>query len=168
MVAKNGQALENTIEYTNNLYRSKGKALIHKEPTPWNVSYNPRKRINVAFPEKKGTVDFKGVSEGRPIAFDAKSTKNKTSFPLKNVQDHQIKYLDDHQNHGGISFFIVEFEMFKETYFITFDQLHSWWIGSKRGSRKSIPYQYFKDECDLIRSRNGVSLDYLEHISKGR
>ncbi|WP_373896362.1 Holliday junction resolvase RecU [Virgibacillus sp. CBA3643] len=162
---KRGKALENMIEHTNSVYRSKGLALVHKEPTPWNVNYNPKKRVNIAFPEKKGTVDFEGVSKGRSIAFDAKTTENKTSFPLKNIADHQINYLRDHQKQEGFSFIIVEFAKSQERFLLTFDQLHSWWVEMFRGGRKSIPYQYFKENCKQIRSRNGVAVDYLEHIS---
>lgn len=161
---KRGKALENLIDYTNDIYARKGLARIDKVPTPWNVRYNPRKRINVAFPEKKGTVDYVGVSKGKSIAFDAKSTKIKTSFPLKNIHEHQVKYLQDHQEQGGISFIIVEFESLQELYLLTFNQLYSWWVDSFRGGRKSIPYQYFKDNCNLIKSGSGVAADYLSCI----
>lgn len=158
---KRGKALENLVDYTNNQYLSKGLARIDKVPTPWNVSYNPRKRINQAFPEKKGTVDYIGVSQGKPIAFDAKSNKVKTNFPLHNIHEHQIRFLQDFQEQGGLSFFIVEFEPLKEIYLIMIDQVNEWWVDSMRGGRKSIPYDYFKDNCPLIKSGDGIALDYL-------
>lgn len=164
---KRGKALENLIDYANNQYKSKGLARVDKVPTPWNVSFDRRTgRVFRAFPEKKGTVDYIGVSHGKPIAFDAKSTKIKTSFPLKNIQEHQIRYLQDYEEQGGISFFIVEFEPLKEIYLITINQAAEWWVQSKRGGRKSIPYKYFKDECIRITSGNGIAIDYLEGLKQ--
>lgn len=164
MQGKRGQVLEQMIEMSNEQYKSKGMALVDKVPTPWNVNYNRRSgRVRNAFPEKKSTVDFVGVSHGRSIAFEAKSTNVRTSFPLKNVEDHQIKYLRDHQDQGGISFMIVAFEKLGEYYFLTIDDLISWWVDSQRGGRKSIPHNWFLGNCDLIVSNNGVLLDYLEH-----
>src|SRR5690625_8018006 len=106
--ANRGKRLEDLIEYSNTIYKQKGQALIDKVPTPWSVSYDRKtKRVYRAFPQKKGTVDFIGISHGRSIAFDAKNTNIRTSFPLKNVEEHQLNYLINHQDQGGISFIIV-------------------------------------------------------------
>lgn len=163
--ANRGKQLEDLIEHTNRLYKQKGQALIDKVPTPWSVSYDRRtKRVFKAFPQKKGTVDFIGISHGTSIAFDAKSTNIRTSFPLSNIQDHQVEYLKKHQDQGGKSFFVIEFEKLGETFILTFDQLHEWWKQSKNGGRKSIPYSFFNTECDRIKSRNGIPLDYLSGV----
>lgn len=160
---KRGKGLEQKIVWTNGIYKKKGWALVHKEPTPWNVSYDKRTgRVYRAFPQEKGTVDFIGVSKGKPIAFDAKSTKEETRFPLNNVKEHQVEYLKHHQEQGGISFLIVEFETLGEIYLLEFDQLYEWWVNSYRGGRKSIPYSYFKDECKRIYAKRGVAVDYLK------
>lgn len=162
---KRGKALEQKIEHTNKVYQKKGWALVHKEPTPWNVSYDRKTgRVYRAFPKEKGTVDFIGVSHGRPIAFDAKNTKEKTRFPLSNVKEHQVEYLRNHQDQGGISFLIVEFEKLGETYLLKFDQLYKWWIDAKRGGRKSIPYSFFNVECERILPKRGVAVDYLKAL----
>lgn len=161
---KRGMVLENSVEQTNNVYRQKGLALIDKVPTPWNVQYNKRTgQVYKAFPQKKGTVDFVGVSHGRAIAFDAKNTNNTTSFPLKNIEQHQVDYLLNHRDQGGISFIIIAFAKHQEHYFLPINDLHSWWIMKDRGGRKSIPYSWFNFNCAQVRSRNGVILDYLEH-----
>lgn len=34
----------------------------------------------------------------------------------------------------------------------------------KNGGRKSIPYEYFLTNCDLVKSKNGILLDYLPLI----
>lgn len=164
---KRGKALENMVIASNQSYDLKGWGLIHKVPTPWNVSYDKRtKRVYRAFPEKKGTVDFIGIAQGRSIAFDAKSTEKPTRFPLDNIEEHQINYLRKHQDQGGISFFIVEFSKLGEVYYLPFDKVYEWWKDSFRGGRKSIPYQWFMLNCDLVKSGRGVALDYLKNCFK--
>lgn len=164
---KRGMTLENMIEYTNNTYRVKGMALINKVPTPWNVHYNKRTgKVIRAFPQKKGTVDFTGISHGRSIAFEAKSTKERTRFPLQNVEEHQVNYLKMHQDQGGISFFIIYFEKHREAYFLKLNKFLKWWEEQFKGGRKSIPHKWFKFNANLIKSRNGVFLDYLSHCKR--
>jgi len=153
------------IEYTNKIYLQKGWALVDKVPTPWNVRYNKKKKISQAFPEKKGTVDFVGVSHGKSVAFDAKNTKERTRFPLANVDQHQVNYLIQHQDQGGKSFFIVHFEKMQETFFVPIDDFNVWWVSAGEGGRKSIPYTFFNLECDRIYPTNGVPVDYLKCIS---
>lgn len=160
---KRGMALENLIQYTNKIYRAKGLALVDKVPTPWTIHYDKKTRkVYKAFPKEKSTVDFIGVFQGRSIAFDAKSTEHKTRFPLNNIKEHQIQYLKKHREHCGISFFIVEFEKHQEFYFLPIEKALEWWEGMENG-RKSIPYKWFKENCGLIRSENGVPLDYLKY-----
>jgi len=159
---KRGMALENLVEYSNQVYKNKGMALVDKVPTPWNVSYDKRTgRVFRAFPEKKGTVDFIGISHGRSLAFDAKNTKERTRFPLSNVEQHQVDYLLNHQDQGGISFFIIFFEKHNEAYYTPIDKFIDWWNGQFEGGRKSIPYEWFTLNVDRIKTRNGVPLDYL-------
>lgn len=159
---KRGMALENLIEYSNQVYKNKGMALINKVPTPWNVHYNKRTgKVIRAFPQQKGTVDFVGISHGRAIAFDAKNTKERTRFPLSNVEQHQVDYLLNHQDQGGISFFIICFEKHNEVYYMPINKFIGWWEGQFKGGRKSIPYDWFVLNVDKIYSRNGVPLDFL-------
>lgn len=163
---KRGKALENLIEYTNNVYKNQGVALVDKVPTPWNVSYDKKsKKVIRAFPEKKSTVDFVGLSHGRGIAFDAKNARETTRFPLKNIEEHQVRYLINHQDQGGISFFIICFEKKNEHYFLTIDQLVQWWNEAIEGGRKSIPYEWFVLNCYQIKSEKNVPLHYLKYCN---
>lgn len=163
---KRGMVLEKMIDYTNNVYRQNGKALINKVPTPWNVSYDKRSgRVIRAFPEKKGTVDFVGVSHGRAIAFDTKNTKERTRFPLSNIEQHQVDYLNQYEEQGGIGFLIIAFEKHNETYLLPIRDLNGWWKGQFNRGRKSIPYAWFKLNVRKISSTNGVPLDYLKQLT---
>lgn len=160
---KRGMVLENALDMTNQTYKNKGLALIDKVPTPWKVHFDKRNnRATQAFPDKKSTVDFVGVSHGRAIAFEAKSTKIRTSFPLKNVEAHQVNYLLNYQDQGGIAFLIIYFEKLGESYFVKIDDFYEWWAAMEEGGRKSIPYNWFMLNCDRIKSSNGVILNYLE------
>lgn len=65
------------------------------------------------------TVDFVGlISGGLFVAYDAKETKNKTSFPLKNIKAHQVDYLNVVQKLGGLSFFMIHFKELYDEVFI--------------------------------------------------
>ena len=159
--ANRGMAFEHLVEYTNRCYRMKGIAHIEKVPTPWKVVRRGN-RIISAFPEKKGTVDFIGVSHGRMIAFDAKSTRERTRFPLDNIEDHQMAFLKSWKDQGAIAFFLVEFVKHQEVYFLPYREAEKWWEEAKQGGRKSIPYEWFMEHCDLVKSSRGIPLDYLK------
>lgn len=164
--ANRGRVLEDIIEHSNIIYKHKGYALIDKIPTPWTVIRGKGGKINKAFPHAKSTVDFIGLSNGTSIAFDAKSTNEKNLFPLSNIHEHQIEYLRNHDEQAGVSFLLVHFSKYQETYYLKLDDLNDWWDGQFKGGRKSIPYSWFKGKCDRIVSGNGVPLDYLYNVAK--
>ncbi|MGG3737215.1 Holliday junction resolvase RecU [Aeribacillus pallidus] len=161
--ANRGMSFEHLVEYTNRCYLMKGIAHIEKVPTPWKV-IRQGKRIISAFPEKKGMVDFIGVSHGRMIAFDAKSTRERTRFPLDNIHDHQMRFLRSWLDQGAITFFLVEFAKHQEVFMVPFREIEKWWKAAENGGRKSIPYSWFVENCDLVKSSRGIPLDYLRCI----
>ena len=166
---KRGMVLENMVEYSNKVYKNKGMALIDKVPTPWSVQYNKKTgKVMRAYPQKKGTVDFVGISHGRSIAFDAKNTNERTRFPLSNVEQHQVDYLLNHQDHGGISFFLFYFEKHQEAYLMQIEQFSVWWDAQYQGGRKSIPYDWFTVNVDRVKTQRGVPLDYLGTFDNSR
>jgi len=164
--ANRGMSFEHLIERTNAQYAQKGIATIQKVPVPWKVFYDRKTKVSRAIPEKKSTVDFIGCYNGRAIAFDAKSTRERTRFPLSNIEDHQFKFLKRWQDNGGISFILVEFAKKNEVYILSLSELEKWLRKANEGGRKSVPYEYFMTECDLVKSRNGILLDYLGVIEK--
>ena len=93
-----GMRLENDINDSNKYYRELDKALIYKKPTPVqvvHVDYPKRQRAKIteAYYKTPSTTDYNGVYRGKYIDFEAKETKNKTSFPLFMIHPHQIKHL---------------------------------------------------------------------------
>lgn len=163
MQANKGKALEDLIDYANIQYRQKGIAVISKVPTPWVVNYDRRTgRVRYAFPDKDHPkmVDYVGHVGGYPVAFDAKMTAVETRFDLKNIEKHQIEFLRD-WSVRGLAFLVVEFSKKNEIFCVPFSWVMGWWDASRRGGRKSIPYEDFKREW-IVRQGRGIVADYLD------
>lgn len=163
-----GQRLEDLIEQANEIYLRKNKAVISKIPTPWKVQrkyspYSKSYQISNAFPEKKSTVDFGGTANFHSIWFDVKSTKNKTSFPLKNIHKHQVEYLEKVAKQGGKAFFLIHSEYHRKTWILWIDQFFAF---TGQFDRKSIPFEWFETNCETIPKGTGVALDYLPVVLK--
>lgn len=131
--------LEKRATRQNILYRKDDRALILKVEVPIILT-------SKGLVAKQSTVDYTGlIKGGKAIAFDAKETLSKTSFPLSNIKDHQLQYLSFHKKLGGIAFFLIHFKkLFENQAFVTPVQLiETYWYGNKR---KSIPIKDFKKE----------------------
>lgn len=134
-----GNELEKRANKANLSYRKDKKALILKVQTPIILT----KKGLIA---TSSTVDFTGLIQGgKFIAFDAKETQNKTSFPLKNIHQHQLHYLELVEELGGIAFFLIHFKkVHKNKAFITpISLVHQYMFEEER---KSIPLDKFKKE----------------------
>ena len=160
-----GISLEDDINNSNKYYLENDIANIHKKPTPVkviNLNYNTNK-ITEAYYETPSTTDYNGIYKGKYIDFDAKETKSKTSFPLKNIHAHQIKHLINVKNHGGISFLIIRFTTLDETYLFETKYLEKF---LKENDRKSIPYEYIKTNGYIIEYNYYPRLEYIKAIDK--
>ena len=155
--------MENIINETNSYYVSTDKALIFKKPTPIKV-------INVIYPNNKAvidkavfdhisTLDYNGLYKGKYIEFDAKESKNKMSFPLSNIKEHQLVHIKSVIRHNGIAFLIIfmcnEFYLFKGETLIEF---------IKNNNRKSIPFEFIKKNGYKINEKFIPRLDYLKIV----
>ena len=144
-----GNELEKQASKANLSYKKDNKALILKIPVP--ILYTQKGLV-----AQQSTVDFAGlVDGGQFIAFDAKETKSKTSFPLSNIHQHQLTYLELVDALGGLAFFLVHFKSVHadKAYVTPLDLVRFYWHG---GSRKSIPLKDFKEEW-LIEPNNYLS-----------
>ena len=103
-----GSLLEEMINYTNEDYRNRKLALIQKVPTPITpVNIDPESRhITLAYFDQQSTVDYIGAVQGIPVCFDAKECKTDT-FPLANVHEHQIRFMEDMETQEGIAFLLI-------------------------------------------------------------
>ena len=100
-----GSALEDFVNRTNDRYGELGLALIQKIPTPITpVKIDKEQRhITLAYFDKISTVDYIGAVQGLPVCFDAKECHADT-FPLQNIHEHQVSFMEKFERQGGISF----------------------------------------------------------------
>ena len=162
-----GMNLEEDINLSNEYYKEHNLCLITKRPTPINVvkvDYSKGAIITNAYFEKQSTTDYNGVYKGKYIDFEAKSTHNKTSFPLSNIPSQQIDHLKRVLSQGGIAFFIIEFvTRNEETYLIDSSIVIDYYDNRKR---QSIPYDDIKTRGNLIKRGYAPRLDYLPIIEE--
>lgn len=161
-----GSALEDFINHSNESYREKKLALIQKIPTPITpISIDKESRhITLAYFDQKSTVDYIGTVQGVPVCFDAKECAAKT-FPLQNIHPHQIEFMREFEEQGGVSFIILSFTCLDETYYLPFDKVYEFWHRMEEGGRKSFTYEEV-DKTYLIRRHKDIFLHYLEQIQK--
>ena len=161
-----GSTLEDMINMTNEHYRQQKLALIQKIPTPITpVEIDQSTRhITLAYFEKQSTVDYIGAVQGIPVCFDAKECAVKT-FPIMNIHEHQVKFMEDFEKQGGISFILLFFSSLNETYYIPFKDIKFFYERSLNGGRKSFTYDEV-DKSYRINHGKGIMLHYLEMIQK--
>ena len=105
-----GSTLEEFLNHTNEKYLELGLALIQKIPTPITpVKIDKEHRhITLAYFDQRSTVDYIGAVQGIPVCFDAKECHTDT-FPLQNVHEHQVEFMQAFEKQGGVSFLIIYF-----------------------------------------------------------
>lgn len=165
-----GRVLEELVETANDYYNSHGLAVIHKIPTPWKVHrkfspYSKTYEIANAFPEKKSTVDFGGTARSQSVWFDVKSTKQKFSFPFRNIHQHQIEYLKSVDAQGGKAFLLIHSEFSDKTWLLWIHDLVELMGMSER---KSIAFSWLDQYCTLIQPNVDIALDYLPAVFETR
>ncbi len=163
-----GMSLEADLNETNNYYLINNIAVIYKKPTPITIKkvdfISPKKvKIKDAYFEKPSTTDYNGLYRGEYIDFEAKETKIKNYFPLRNIHDHQIEHIKRIINHGGIGFIIVRFTSKNETFYLDGKDFMEF---IEKDERKSIPYSYFEDKGYKLEIKYNPRLDYLKIIDK--
>lgn len=161
-----GSTLEDMINHSNEVYREKKLALIQKIPTPITpISIDKSSRhITLAYFDQKSTVDYIGAVQGIPVCFDAKECAVKT-FPLQNVHEHQICFMKEFEQQGGIAFIILHFTALDELYYIPFRDLEQFWKRMEEGGRKSFTYDEIDKSYQIHASRD-ILVHYLETIQK--
>ena len=161
-----GSTLEDMINHTNETYREKKLALIQKIPTPITpiTIEKSTRHITLAYFDQKSTVDYIGAVQGIPVCFDAKECAVKT-FPLQNVHEHQIRFMKEFEEQGGIAFIILHFTALDEMYYMPFRNLEKFWKRMEAGGRKSFTYDEI-DKTYQIRASRDILVHYLETIQK--
>lgn len=161
-----GSALEEYINRTNEKYLEHGLALIQKIPTPITpVKIDKQTRhITLAYFDQKSTVDYIGVVQGIPVCFDAKECHTDT-FPLQNIHEHQVMFMESFEKQRGIAFFLILFSAREEFYYLRFDRFLEFWKRMKDGGRKSFRYEELEDDFKF-RPSGGLLVPYLNEVQK--
>ncbi|HAT89437.1 MAG TPA: Holliday junction resolvase RecU [Roseburia sp.] len=161
-----GSTLEEFINRTNEIYLSNGLALIQKVPTPItpiNIDKETR-HITLAYFDQKSTVDYIGAVQGIPICFDAKECATDT-FPLQNIHEHQVTFMENFEKQGGVSFFLISFTARDEFYYLRLTKLLTFWNRAKEGGRKSFRYEELEPDYFLPKGK-AVLVPYLDALQK--
>ena len=161
-----GSTLEELLNRTNEKYLENKLALIQKIPTPItpiNIDKQTR-HITLAYFDQKSTVDYIGVVQGIPVCFDAKECHTDT-FPLANIHEHQVKFMDNFEKQDGIAFILISFTHRNEFYYMRFQELMKFWKRSLEGGRKRFRYEELNPGY-FLSDTPGVLIPYLETLQK--
>lgn len=161
-----GSTLEELINITNETYREKKLGLVQKIPTPITpVKIDKEKgNISLAYFEKDSTVDYIGLIQGVPICFDAKECATDT-FPLRNIHEHQLKFMEEFEEQKGISFLIVMFTSRNDYYYMRYKELKKYVDRVKEGHANNFKYEELDDNY-FIKASGGVMVHYLPALQK--
>ncbi len=161
-----GSTLEDFINRTNDWYDELGLALIQKIPTPITpVKIDKEHRhITLAYFDKISTVDYIGAVQGIPICFDAKECSVDT-FPLQNIHEHQMRFMEKYEKQGGISFLLLYFSHRNELYYMQYKEIKKFWKRAEEGGRKSFRYEELNPDF-FMNFKNGYYVPYLDYIQK--
>ena len=161
-----GSMLEEALNYTNNKYRQEKLALVQKIPTPITPIEIDKERhhIKLAYFEQKSTVDYIGNVQGVPVCSDAKECATDT-FPLQNIHEHQIKFMEEFEIQQGIAFLIIYFSNADICYYVPCRDVLGFWDRAVQGGRKSFRREEL-DSSFIIKVSNQVFIHYLEMVSR--
>lgn len=161
-----GSTLEDLLNRTNEKYLENHLGLIQKIPTPItpiNIDKETR-HITLAYFDQKSTVDYIGVVQGVPVCFDAKEC-NTDTFPLQNIHEHQVRFMEAFEQQDGIAFILIYFSARNEFYYLRFRDMIRFWERGHNGGRKSFRYDEL-DEGFFLPEIPGILVPYLNGIQK--
>jgi recombination protein U len=164
-----GMSLEEEINDSNTYYLEHEIAVIHKKPTPIQivkVDYPNRSAavIKEAYFKHASTTDYNGVYRGKYLDFEAKETKSKTAFPLKNFHEHQIEHMRQCLHQGGICFVIIRFASLDRLFLLKATDLFTYWDHQQDGGRKSIPLTDIEQQAAELKYHINPLIPYLDAI----
>ena len=161
-----GSFLEELINLTNEKYRNQKLALIQKVPTPIKPIHidQSTRHITLAYFEQRSTVDYIGAVQGIPVCFDAKECSADT-FPLQNVHEHQIRFMEKFERQGGISFLLILYSGKNRLYYMKYAEIRRFWDRAREGGRKSFRFDELNGDY-FMSLKNNCFVPYLDYIQK--
>lgn len=159
-----GSTFEEFINLSNEIYEQNNLALIQKIPTPITPMEIDKSKghITLAYFDKKSTVDYIGVVQGIPVCFDAKECKVDT-FPLQNIHEHQIAFMNKFEQQEGIAFILINFSHIDKYYYLTNKKLNEFYNRALEGGRKSFRIEELDDKF-FFTSKQNLLVPYLDMI----
>ncbi len=160
-----GSLLEEMVNRTNEKNRAKNLALIQKIPTPITPVRMDKetRQITLAYFEQRSTVDYIGVVQGIPVCFDAKECKTK-NFPIQNIHEHQIVFMQDFEKQGGVAFLIIAFTQQNRYFYLPYKNVADFWNRAHTGHSKHFMIDELDPEWEI--RCTGYYLHYLENLQK--
>ena len=145
---KSGGQFEQQIIATNQKYAMQKIGVIEKIPT--GTKAIPTGRGVRWIPAEKTGCDFIGHYKGVPVALEAKSTSNKTSFPLfvhgkAMVLHHQLAFLNRYELSGGKAYVLIHFKPIMRTFRVPATKYIELQKNASKAGKKSIPILQFED-----------------------
>lgn len=161
-----GSALEDMINRTNEKYKENKLGLIQKIPTPITpITIDQKTRhITLAYFDQKSTVDYIGAVQGIPVCFDAKECAVDT-FSLQNIHEHQMEFMREFKEQGGIAFFLIYYTKKDLFYYMNVDEMSIFYNRMLDGGRKSIRFDELKSE-NFLPKKSGILVPYLDMIAR--
>lgn len=161
-----GSVFEDMINRSNEIYREKRLALIQKVPTPITpIKIEKETRhITLAYFDQKSTVDYIGCVQGVPVCFDAKEC-NTDTFALANIHPHQVRFMTEFEQQGGVAFLLIYYTSRDEMLYLTFEDMKRFWERKENGGRKSFRYEEINTDY-LLPREHGVLVPYLIGLNK--
>lgn len=166
--ANRGMRFEEAINQSNEYYLTHDKAVVHKKPTPLQivkVDYPKRSAavIKEAYFRQASTTDYNGVYRGYYLDFEAKETKNKASFPLKNFHQHQIDHMQQCLKQQAICFALLWFSSLNRCFFLSAEELIYYWNRQENG-KKSIQLTEIEENGIEITPQIAPRIPYLAAV----
>lgn len=107
---------------------------------------------------KSETLDYLGIlRDGKCISFEAKSTTNKTSFPLSQIKPYQFDLHKEIRQYTKEVFYIIRFKTLNRFFIITSDEIDKF---IEHNERKSIPISMLGSSI----GKEMIDLDILKYI----
>ncbi|WP_262314658.1 Holliday junction resolvase RecU [Lacticaseibacillus parakribbianus] len=164
-----GMTLEDELNQSNQFYRAANKAVVYKKPTPLQivkVDYPSRAQavVKEAYFKTPSTTDYNGVYQGYYLDFDAKETKNKQSFPLKNFHPHQVAHFNACLAQAGICFVVIRFVTLRRLFVYPASALNRYWQASLADGRKSIPLKEIETHGFELHPKLQPPVPYLDGV----
>ncbi|GAA2904579.1 Holliday junction resolvase RecU [Enterococcus pseudoavium] len=168
--ANRGMRFEDAINQSNEYYLTHDKAVVHKKPTPLQivkVDYPKRSAavIKEAYFRQASTTDYNGVYHGYYLDFEAKETKNKASFPLKNFHQHQITHMQQCLRQDAVCFVLLWFSSLSRCFFLAAEELIFFWDSQENG-KKSIPLKTIEEVGIEIAPKIAPRIPYLAAVEQ--